>query len=176
MNNNEQNYSEISICPETMQNMPESSSPYFAQHAEGAAERADAVGEMMVLVRTMAEGSLTPRQKVIFHLCYQEQRTQIEIAEILGISQATVNYHLIGKMKRGKAVGGAMQKIRKSIRKAAAKGGGTDIRHRQLISVLNDMLDQSVTRRAMACNLKNLHQRQSSPESIKSCSKDDPAQ
>ena len=55
MNNNEQNYSEISVCPETMQNMPESLSPWFAQDAEGEAARTDAVGEMMSLVRTVGQ-------------------------------------------------------------------------------------------------------------------------
>ena len=156
MNTNEQCYSEISVCPETIQNMPESSSPWFAQDATREAVRSDATVEMMVLVRTMAAAILTPRQKVIFSLCFQEQRTQVEIAEILGISQATVNHHLIGKMKRGKAMGGAMQKIRKSIRKAAAQGGGTDDRHRQLISALNDMLDESATRRSVSSCLNGL--------------------
>jgi len=158
MNNNEQNYSEISFCPDTMQNMPESSSPWFTHNAEREAERADTVGEMMVLVTAMAAVVLTTRQKAIFRLCYQEHRTQVEIAEILGISQATVNHHLIGKMKRGKASGGAMQKIRKSIRKAAAGGGGTNARRRQLISALNDMLGQPMTRRAMASSLSALRQ------------------
>ena len=84
MNNTEQVYAEILVCPEEMQNRPESSSPWFVQDAEGEAERADAVGEMMSLVRTMAARVLTPRQKVIFRLCYQEQRTQVEIAGMLG--------------------------------------------------------------------------------------------
>jgi len=86
----------------------------------------------------------------------------VEIATILGISQATVNHHLIGKTKRGKAVGGAIQKIRKSIRKAAARDDGTDVRRLQLVSTLNDMLVQSATRRAMASSVKSLHRRQSS--------------
>ena len=158
MNNNELSYSEIPVCPETMQNMPESSSPWFARSAGCEAARADAVSEMMVLVTAMAARVLTPRQKVIFRLCYQEQRTQVEIAGILGISQATVNHHLIGKVKRGKASGGAMQKIRKSIRKEAAGDGGTNIRRRQLISALNDMLGQRMTRRAMASGLMALRQ------------------
>ena len=156
MQNNEGNHSELPVCPETLENMPESSGPWFARNAEAEAERADTVGEMMELVRTMAARVLTPQQKVIFRLCYQEQRTQVEIARILGISQATVNHHLIGKMKRGKALGGAMQKIRKSIRKAATKGGGTNVRRRQLVFALNDMLGQPVTRRAMASSLRDL--------------------
>ncbi|MEI6809588.1 MAG: hypothetical protein WCN95_12780 [bacterium] len=154
MNNNAQNYAEISVCPKTMNNMPESSSPWFTGNADGVAKRADTVGEMMVLVRKMAAAVLTHRQKVIFGL-WDKDHTQVEIAGILGISQAAVSCNLMGQMKRGKAVGGAMQKIRKSIRRAAAQGCGTDSRHRQLISVLNRMLDQPATRRVMDCNLKN---------------------
>jgi len=158
MKYNELNYSEIPVCPETMQNMPESASPWFDRDAAHEAARADAVGEMMVLVRTMAAGVLTPRQRVIFRLWYQEQRTQVEIAAILGISQATVNHHLKGKMKQGKAMGGAMQKIRKSIREAAVGGDGTNTRRRQLISALNNMLGQPMTRRAMASSLSAVRQ------------------
>ena len=114
------------------------------------------VEELVALIWTMAEASLTPRQQVIVHLYYQEQHTQVEIGAILRISQATVNHHLIGKMIRGKAVGGAMQKIRKSIRKEGAKIGGRRSRRRQLISMLNDMLDESATRRHTARLFKNL--------------------
>ena len=138
-----------------MQNMPESSSAYFVKNAEYAEWREEAVGEIMNLVWTMANRSLTPRQKSIFHLFFEGRRTQEEIAGMLDISQATVNHHLIGKIKQGKPVGGAIQKIRKSIRKAS-KDGGKDIRHSRLISVLQDMLEQPVTRRTISCHLNNL--------------------
>jgi len=158
MNNNEQNYAEISVSVEQLQNMPESSSAYFVKNGEGEVERAKVVGKIMELVCTMAEGSLTPRQKVILHLCFQERRSQVEIAGILGISPVSVNHHLIGQMKRGKPVGGAIQKMRKIIRKAAMQDGGTDISNSQYFTVLNDMLDESMTRRAMACHIINLFQ------------------
>jgi hypothetical protein len=64
MNNNEQNYSEISVGPETMQNMPESASPSFAQDAEGEAARAATVGEMMVLVKAMGESRTLDGEKM----------------------------------------------------------------------------------------------------------------
>ena len=155
MQKNDANYSEIPVCPESMQNLPESSGPWFDRDAGAAAERADTISEMMELVRTMAARVLTPRQKVIFRLCYQEQRTQVEIALILGISQSTVNHHLIGKMKWGKAQGGAMQKIRKGIRKEM-KSGGTNVRRQQLLCTLNELFGISVTRRAMASSLRAL--------------------
>ena len=156
MKNNEHIFSEITLCPKEMQKKDESSSPWFVQDAESTAVRSEVMTEVMVLILIVAARVLTPRQKVIFHLRYQEQRTQVEIAGILKISQATVNNHLIGKMKTGKAVGGALQKIRKGIRKAAAKKGGTDTRHRQLISVLNSILDPAMTRRCMHSRIKGL--------------------
>jgi len=155
MQNYDALYSEIPVAPETMQNMPEASGPWFARNAEAEADRADTIGEMMGLVTTLAARVLTPRQKVIFRLCYQEHRTQVEIALILGISQATVNHHLTGKMKRGKAQGGAMQKIRKGIRKAM-KSGGTNVRRQQLLFALNELFGVPVTRRTMASCLRAL--------------------
>jgi len=155
MQNNDANYSEIPVCPKLIQKQSESFNPWFIRDAEADAERADTVGEMMELVLSLAAQVLTPRQKVIFHLCYQEHRTQVEIALLLGISQATVNHHLIGKMKRGKAQGGAMQKIRKGIRKAM-KSGGKNARRRQLLFALNELLGMPVTRRGMASCFKAL--------------------
>jgi predicted transcriptional regulator len=155
MQNNKAHYAEILACPEYMQGRSESFNPWFIRDAEADAERADTIGEMMKLVRTMAKRVLTPRQKVIFRLCYQEHRTQVEIALLLGISQATVNHHLIGKMTRGKVQGGAMQKIRKGIRKAM-KSGEKNVRRQQLLAALNDLLGTPVTRRSMASSLRGL--------------------
>jgi len=156
MNINEQNYAEISVCPQTMQNMPESSSAYFITDAEGDTKRAEVVGEIMEYIWMLADRHLTSRQKAIFHLFFQCRRTQEEIAGMLDISQATVNHHLIGKMKRGKPVGGAIQKIRKSIRKAAAKDAGKHTSNPQLIATLKNMVDHPVTRRSMTSHLHNL--------------------
>lgn len=154
MNNNELPYAEIPFPPDQLQNIPESAGLGFVQHSDSEAEREAVAEEMMVLIKAISR-CLTARQKDIMRLHYQEQHTQEEIAEMLGISQATVNHHLIGKMRRGKAVGGAIQKIRKAIRKEATAGGG-NVRHHQLIAVLNDMLDLSLTRRNVACSFKKL--------------------
>ena len=156
MNNNEQNYAEISVCPQTLQNMPESSSAYYISDEVGTVSREEVVSEMIGLVWALADRCLTARQKVVFHLFYHCRRSQEEIAGMLDISQATVNHHLIGKMKRGRPVGGAIQKIRKGIRKAEAKDAGKDMRHHQLIAVLKNMVDQPMTRRNMASHLQNL--------------------
>ncbi|MCX5727953.1 MAG: hypothetical protein NTZ28_03790, partial [Nitrospirae bacterium] len=156
MQKNETPYSEIPVCPESMQKLAESFSPWFDRHSMATDERAETISELMKLVRTMAARVLTPRQMVIFRLCYQEQRSQVEIALILRISQTTVNQHLFGKMKRGKAEGGVIQKIHKGIRKAVTKGCRTDVRRQQLLFVLNELLGMPVTRRGMASRLWDL--------------------
>ena len=155
MKNYEFVYAEITFSPDKMQNFPESASPWFVLHADGDAERETVMDEMMALVKTMTK-CLTSRQKEVMRLHYYEQHTQVEIAKILGISQATVNHHLIGKMKRGKSVGGAIQKMRKSIRKKAEECEDQNVRRNQLITVLNNMLDMTSTRRKTACRLRNL--------------------
>ncbi len=156
MQKNETPYSEIPVCPESITNLPESSGLWFDRHSVATAERAETIGEMMKLIRTMAARVLTPQQMVIFRLCYQEQRSQVEIALILGISPTTVNQHLFGKMKRGKAEGGVIQKIHNGIRKAVTKGCRTDVRRQQLLFVLNELLGMPVTRRGMASRLWDL--------------------
>ena len=75
IDNSEENHLEIPVCPETMQNLPESSGPWLARNAE--ADRADTVDERMELVRVMKAGGLPPQQTVIFRLCYQKQCTQM---------------------------------------------------------------------------------------------------
>lgn len=156
MNGDTLPYSEIAFSPEQLQNMPESASPWFDKRTEEDGEREAVVDEAAALIWKMADACLTPRQQAVVRLYYGELRTQEEIAAILGISQATVNHHLIGKMKQGKAVGGAMQKIRKAIRREAAKNGGPDIRRRRVVSALGDTLEGSTTRRHTARLFKNL--------------------
>jgi predicted transcriptional regulator len=154
MNNNEQTYAEIPFSPDQMQNIPESASPWFVQHSDGKIERDSVVDEIMPLIKAISR-CLTARQKDIMRLHFQEQHTQAEIAKMLGISQATVNHHLIGKMKHGKSVGGAIQKIQKAIRKETM-AGGRNVRRNQLIAAFNDMLDTSSTRRNVAGHFKKL--------------------
>jgi predicted transcriptional regulator len=153
MNNNPPNYAEIPVCPETLQTMPESSSPWHVPNPEREATRAEVVDEMMALVETIVLVALTPRQREIFRLRFQEKHTQAEIAEMLGISQATVNHHLVGKMRGDSCVGGVIQKIRKRIRKEAGRGMTTSSRRTELFLMLNKMLGQSTSRRGLAASL-----------------------
>ena len=59
---------------------------------------------------------LTERQReaVLLYFCYS--KTQQEIAEILGISRRVVSQHIFGITRKGRPVGGAVQKLRKVCR------------------------------------------------------------
>ena len=67
----------------------------------------------MTHVREIIEQDLTPTQRRCVRLYFFEQKTQEEIAAILGISRRVVSQHLFGIRRAGKQIGGAINKIRK---------------------------------------------------------------
>ena len=60
---------------------------------------------------------LTARQREVVYLYFFEGLNQRQIAEKLSISQQSVSEHLYGKIRNGRAVGGAMRKLRKECAK-----------------------------------------------------------
>jgi RNA polymerase sigma factor (sigma-70 family) len=56
---------------------------------------------------------LTSRQREVIRLYFFEGLNQREIAQKLGISQQSVSEHLYGKKRKGRALGGALRKLRK---------------------------------------------------------------
>ena len=57
--------------------------------------------------------ALTEKQRQALVLYYLHQKTQEEVGQILGISRRVVSQHLFGSCRKGKQVGGAINKIRK---------------------------------------------------------------
>ena len=94
-------------------------------------------------------GTLTSRQADILLLYYAAGLTEAQIAAVLKITQPTVSQHLTGKRRRGKKVGGALRKLRKGIHRAATRKD-LSARERQVVAVLNSLLEESFTRRAAA--------------------------
>lgn len=74
---------------------------------------------------------------------------------MLGISQPTVSQHLTGKLRGGRKVGGALQKLRKGLKRAAAT---TDLsaRERQVAAQLSSLLSDSLTRQKVSALLRSL--------------------
>ena len=71
----------------------------------------------MPQIRELIDETLTDRQRDVMTLYYFEQLNQRQIAERLGITQQSVSEHLYGKVRNGRAVGGALRKLRKACAK-----------------------------------------------------------
>jgi len=113
---------------------------------EDRLKRQQVIGEIVPVIREIIVGHLTARQRQVVTLYFVEQHTQVQIAERLHISQPTVSQHLNGKKRNGTKVGGAMRRIRKSIRKEAARsrGGNEGIK---ILLILDALLDGEVSHR-----------------------------
>ncbi len=129
--------------------MPESAGLLAGEPSEGAAEARLRVNEEMGLILhvMVLEAALTKIQRQVLELYYFEGRKQVEIAMALGISQPTVSQHLRGKKRGGRHVGGALNKLRNAIHKAALRLRTVATRAAQIIRVMDERQDQSITRR-----------------------------
>ncbi|MEW6749654.1 MAG: sigma factor-like helix-turn-helix DNA-binding protein [Candidatus Latescibacterota bacterium] len=86
---------------------------------EDSADRLHRQRHTEQLVRPILElvgQALTDKQRQAFLLYFLEQKTQEEVAAILGISRRVVSQHLFGICRNGRHVGGAVQKLRKLCR------------------------------------------------------------
>ena len=77
------------------------------RHERGARAKA-----LVPELRGVMDKLLTERQRAVVQLYFFGKLNQREIAQRLGISQQTVSEHLYGKMRNGRAIGGAMRKLR----------------------------------------------------------------
>ena len=68
-------------------------------------------------INNLIDTRLTERQRAILRLYYFKGMTQVEIAEMLDLTQSTVSRHLFGTTRGGKKVGGAIAKLRKTLEK-----------------------------------------------------------
>lgn len=142
------NWRETSFTPEQWACVPDTASPWHdCPTGPVTEERLRTAEEIRLLVHGIMVSALTPRQRRVIELYYLENRTQVEVATVLGISQATVCQHLKGKRRGRNHVGGAFRKIRKAIRKTAKKHADSDTRYAELIGALDQLLDASLTRR-----------------------------
>ena len=128
--------------------MPESAGFWAGVPSEGAAEARLRVNEEMGLILhvMVLEAALTKIQRKVLELYYFEGRKQVEIALALGISQPTVSQHLRGKKRGGRHVGGALSKLSKAIHKAALRLRAVATRTAQIIRVMDERQDRSITR------------------------------
>lgn len=76
----------------------------------------DRVCELFPEIRALMVETLTQRQQKVVTLYFFEELNQRQISEHLGITQQAVSEHLYGKVRAGRAVGGALRKLRKACR------------------------------------------------------------
>ena len=76
-------------------------------------ERKQILKELLDII----EYELTQRQRDCIKLYFLQEKTQSEVAEILGISRRVVSQHIYGIRRDGKRIGGAIKKIRKVCKK-----------------------------------------------------------
>ena len=86
-------------------------SPEDLEKRHKQSERAQ---KLWSVVRAIMDETLTPQQHKVVYLYFFEGLNQREIAEKLKISQQSVSEHLYGKKRRGRAIGGALRKLRKA--------------------------------------------------------------
>ena len=101
---------ELPVDPASLEGLPDAS-PFPEAVRSNAVERArrEAIAVLGELIRT----GLTQRQRRLVELYYFERRTQAEIARELGVSQQAVSRQLFGVLRRGRRVGGAIQRLRR---------------------------------------------------------------
>lgn len=157
MNEHETSWREVQFEPHQWANIPQSASLWPNPPSDQAAElRLRTEEEIALILHAVMVTALTQRQRQIMELYYLEDRTQVEIATTLGISQATISQHLTGKRRGSARVGGAFRKIRKAIHKAAKRRAHPGTRFTQIIRTLDDLLDHSITHRRARSLLNTL--------------------
>jgi predicted transcriptional regulator len=144
------------FTPEQWARVPGAAGLWHTVPDPGAEDRLRTAEEINIILHFLMVSVLTPRQRQVMELYYLEDRTQSEVATALGISQATISQHLNGKLRNGTHVGGAFRRIRKAVRKAAARHTPDDSRYAEIITALNALLDTAITRRRARHILKML--------------------
>jgi len=116
--------------PSELDTLPERASPWYESRDDRSSRelREDAAAEILDVLARVIATSTTPRQREILRLYYLEDTGEARIAAKLGISQPTVSQHLTGKLRGGRKVGGALQRLRKGLKRAAA---ATDVSTRE---------------------------------------------
>ena len=89
--------------------------------AERRHEREQWARALLPAVRAVMDEVLTDRQHEVVSVYFLERLNQRQIAEMLGIAQQSVSEHLYGKVRNGRAVGGALGKLRKACAKRGVR-------------------------------------------------------
>ncbi len=137
--------------------LPEHLHPWYAYNQDRPERetRQDILREVVDVLARIIATKLTQRQQDVLLLYYAEGLTETQIATLLKISQPTVSQHLTGKKRGEKKVGGALRKLRNSIRRTSMSDG-LSRRDFRIVQVLSGLLEESLTRRRAAALFRSL--------------------
>jgi len=109
---------EVRLDPQDLDKYPNEAGPWFESREERRRRlgREQRTQRLMQGIMEIVGSALTERQRQVLLLYYIHQKTQEEVAQILGISRRVVSQHLFGIRRNGKRVGGALGKIRRLCR------------------------------------------------------------
>jgi len=107
---------EVTLASESWQRFAEADRLWYAQPQDVAQRHARLARtrRLWPRIRQLMEEILTDRQREVVLLYFIEELNQRQIAERLGVSQQSVSERLYGKIRNGRAVGGALRKLRKA--------------------------------------------------------------
>lgn len=107
---------EVTISEESWEQFALEDGLYYESpdEVEERLERTERTEALWPKIRTIMDEVLNARQREVIFLSFFEGLNQREIAEKLRISQQSVSEHLYGKVRNGRAVGGALRKLRKA--------------------------------------------------------------
>ena len=110
---------EIPTSSRYLENIPSERNLWFEteQDRERRYALQDFSRSVLPAINKLIDTRLTERQRAILRLYYFKGMTQVEIAEMLDLTQSTVSRHLFGTTRGGKKVGGAIAKLRKTLEK-----------------------------------------------------------
>jgi RNA polymerase sigma factor (sigma-70 family) len=101
---------ELPVDPASLEGFPEPSLSQDVIRSEaGERARREAIAVLGELIRT----GLTARQRRLVELYYFERKSQAEIGRELDVSQQAVSRQLFGVLRRGRRIGGAIQRLRR---------------------------------------------------------------
>ncbi|MGH9170591.1 MAG: sigma factor-like helix-turn-helix DNA-binding protein [Acidimicrobiales bacterium] len=93
---------EMDLLPGDLLDAPADEDPALARQRQ----------EVLAGIGELVQTHLTAKQRRLVELYFYERRTQQEIAVELGISQQVVSRQLFGVLRKGRRVGGAIQRLR----------------------------------------------------------------
>lgn len=120
---------EVQLDPADLDRFPADAAIWYEDREDARLRRRSQARAERLLppVIALLSAALTERQQQAVRLYFLHDKTQEEVAEIMGIDRRVVSQHLFGIRRKGRQVGGAIPRLRRLCRKrgitADAAGG-----------------------------------------------------